>query len=67
VTASATCVIRREEGPRGTIDVVRDRLSVVLNRYGDPALINRVRRDAEEMLANFVQDVIEEVKRIAKT
>lgn len=66
VTAVATCVIRREEGARGTTDIVRDRVRVTVSRYGDPSLIAKVRRDAEEMLAVYVPDVIAEVKRVAK-
>lgn len=66
VLATATCVIRREEGTRGTTDIVSDRLRVNLGRPGDAALIRKVRRDAEEMLATYVQDVITEVRRIAK-
>lgn len=66
VTAVATCIIRREEGGRGTTDIVRDRVRVILTRYGDPTLIAKVRRHAEEMLATYVHDVIAEVKRVAK-
>lgn len=66
VTAAATCVIRREEGTLGTTDIVRDRVRVILSRYGDPVLISKVRHDAEEMLATYVQDVIAEVRRVAK-
>jgi hypothetical protein len=64
--AAAACVIRREQGTRGTTDIVRDRVCVVISRHGDPALIIKVRRDAEAMLATYVQDVIAEVQRIAK-
>lgn len=65
IVAVATCVIRREEGQRGTTDVLRDRLRINVGRQGEVSLITKARRDAEEMLATYVQDVIVEVRRIA--
>lgn len=63
--AFAVCIIRRELGPRGAVDVL-GKHAVVLHDTGDPLrLAQKARQAAAEMLDRFVKEVINEAKRAA--
>lgn len=62
---AAICIVRREEGARGATDVVGNHFRVISGRRNDVALVAKVRAAAEEMLAQYVQTVVAEVRRVA--